>query len=435
MFELFKAARNVTFLVLCLIGLGWLLGVSFEFATLGLSLALVYFLANLFRLKKWLKLDTQPDEQLELPGTLGLLALAITKLRKKENKAKKSLQHIILRAQKSLAALKDGVVLVDNQGVLEWWNTAAEQLLGLQQGQDEASYVTNLIRDPDFVEYLNQNDYKHPFSLRMPHNNNVVEIQITHFGEGEKLLVVRDISRIENLEKMRTEFIANVSHELKTPLTVINGYLETLLMVTDQFPERLQKSFTSMDHQSKRMMNLIEDLMLLSTLETTEQKVSQSPIRVASLVRTLCEEMDVLKNHSQSIEVDLDEMVSLIGKRSEIYSAIANLFTNAIKYSGDDACVKITWGCHEHGATLIVEDNGVGIEPELLPRLTERFFRVESSRNSETGGSGIGLAIVKHVLIRHEANLEIESEIGQGTRFICTFPPYRLVHKSVKKVS
>lgn len=256
----------------------------------------------------------------------------------------------------------------------------------------------------------------------------MLEFQITLFGEGERLMLVRDVSQIHRLESMRKDFVGNVSHELRTPITVINGYLETLLDHKDSVAPRWIKPIEQMHQQSQRMENIVRDLLTLSRLETKAPAKEQDRIDVNSLLRELKGDAEqVFENKSHSFELESDQDLYLRGNSSELYSAISNLLFNAAKYTPENGAIKLVAKLCDKGLNVEVIDNGVGIAQQHIPRLTERFYRVDESRSTDTGGTGLGLAIVKHVLARHGAHLEIHSELGKGSRFVCHFPKERLL--------
>src|SRR5690606_3249374 len=271
-------------------------------------------------------------------------------------------------------------------------------------------------------------NFEQPIDLPSPLDDNVqLEYTITRFGAGEWLVLVRDVTRLHNLEQMRKDFVANVSHELKTPLTVLKGYLETLIDTMPPEQKRVHRALLQMNQQSQRMEALINDLLLLARLEGTEADKHNQRVQIAPMLRRLRQDgqaTDPEKNHELHLEVD--PTATVFGDPAELQSAFGNLITNAVKYTPQNGRIEIRWWEDDRGGHLSVHDNGVGIDPRHIPRLTERFYRPDSSRVTQTGGTGLGLAIVKHVLIRHNARLEIQSQPGKGSTFTCHFPPHRL---------
>jgi two-component system phosphate regulon sensor histidine kinase PhoR len=315
--------------------------------------------------------------------------------------------------------------MLDSDGNLEWWNRAAETLLGLKTPQDGGQPVSNLVRHPRFKEYFEQGNYAEPLDIPSPINDHLrIQLYITRYGNNEHLMLVRDVTRLHQLEQMRKDFIANVSHELRTPLTVICGYLETLLDNVDEVNPRWKRPLSQMQQQGERMQTLLNDLLLLAKLEATDYPSDNQPVAIDTLLRSIKGDAQALSGQrNQTISLEIEADAALKGSEAELRSAFSNLIFNAVKYTPDGGSVRIRWWADAAGAHLSVQDSGVGIDNKHLPRLTERFYRVDSSRNASTGGTGLGLAIVKHVLLRHRARLEISSVLGHGSTFTCHFAP------------
>ncbi|MEX1197317.1 MAG: phosphate regulon sensor histidine kinase PhoR [Pseudohongiellaceae bacterium] len=399
----------------------------------GLCVYLIYTMLQLRRLHSWLYSPdnhraTQPPESY---GLWGDVFDGIYQLQRRERDATQYLKNIIDRAQESTAALEIAVIMINRRGHLEWWNPAAERLLGLHGDHDRNQPVINLLRQPEFVEYFETGEYSRPLPLESPlSRERILEYQITWFGEGERLMLVRDITQLHRLETMRRDFAGNVSHELRTPITVITGYLETLLDNREGLPERWGRPLEQMYQQSQRMENIIRDLLTLTQLETKSVSRQRTAIDISALLNEIrgdAEQLFIEKQHHFLVECTLADRLQ--GNRNELYSAVSNLVFNAAKYT--PAGGRITLSCQEEssrGIAISVADNGPGIPAQHIPRLTERFYRVDESRSTDTGGTGLGLAIVKHVLARHSATLEILSTPGKGSRFICHFPAQRVMH-------
>ncbi|MFG3451880.1 phosphate regulon sensor histidine kinase PhoR [Stutzerimonas stutzeri] len=390
----------------------------------GLAGYLGWMLQQMRRLQQWLK-RSQPDEPPpDGQGLWGDIFDNLYQMQRRDLRLRGQLQSVIDRAQGSTTALKDAVIMLDRDGNLEWWNPAAERLLGLKKPQDTGHPVTNLVRHPSFKEYFDRGRHEEPLELSSPINDRLwLQVTITRYGNSEHLMVVRDITRIHQLEQMRKDFVANVSHELRTPLTVIAGYLETMLEHTDEMPPRWPRALNQMNQQAGRMQHLLNDLLLLAKLEATSPPTNTQPVAIAKLLQTIKSDAQALsgeRNHQITLEAD--GSLLLKGSESELRSAFSNLVFNAVKYTPDNGEVHIRWWCNEQGAHLAVQDSGIGIESKHLPRLTERFYRVDSSRASNTGGTGLGLAIVKHVLLRHQGRLDVNSTPGKGSIFTCHFP-------------
>lgn len=391
----------------------------------GLTLYLAWHLKQLLRLHNWLRTRKTNDEAPpEGHGLWGEVFDSIYHLQRRDLRVRDRLQAVIDRVQESTAALRDAVVMLDRDGNLEWWNLAAEKLLGLKTPQDGGQLITNLVRDPRFIEYFEGHNYNEPLELPSPINDRVrLQYQITQYGNREHLMLVRDVTRLYQLEQMRKDFVANVSHELRTPLTVIAGYLETLLDNVENVNPRWLRALQQMQQQGGRMQNLLNDLLLLAKLEATDYPSDNQPVAVDLLLLSIKGDAQALsaeRNHRISLEADAQ--VRLKGSESELRSAFSNLIFNAVKYTPDAGEIRVRWWGDEQGAHLSVQDSGIGIDEKHLPRLTERFYRVDSSRASDTGGTGLGLAIVKHVLLRHRAKMEITSVLGKGSTFTCHFP-------------
>ena len=395
----------------------------------GVALYLGWTLKQLLRLHDWLR-NHQPDEAPpDGYGLWGEVFDSIYHLQRRDQRVRGRLQAVIDRVQESTAALKDAVVMLDSDGNLEWWNRAAETLLGLKTPQDSGQPVTNLVRHPRFKEYFEQDNYAEPLDIPSPVNDHLrIQLYITRYGNNEHLMLVRDVTRLHQLEQMRKDFIANVSHELRTPLTVICGYLETLLDNVDDVNPRWKRPLSQMQQQGERMQTLLNDLLLLAKLEATDYPSDNQPVPIDSLLRTIKNDAQALSGQrNQTITLDVEADVALKGSETELRSAFSNLVFNAVKYTQDGGHIRIRWWSDGSGAHLSVQDSGVGIDSKHLPRLTERFYRVDSSRNASTGGTGLGLAIVKHVLLRHHGHLDISSVLGHGSTFTCQFDPVQVI--------
>jgi len=416
--------RHLLMLItLCLLG-GLVSGEYGWSLALGLALYLGWTLKQLLRLHAWLA-NHKPDEAPpDGYGLWGEVFDSIYHLQRRDQRVRGRLQAVIDRVQESTAALRDAVIMLDSAGNLEWWNRAAETLLGLKTPQDGGQPVTNLVRHPRFKEYFEAENYAEPLEIPSPINDRLrVQLDITRYGNNEHLMLVRDVTRIHQLEQMRKDFVANVSHELRTPLTVIAGYLETLLDNVDEVNPRWARALQQMSQQGSRMQTLLNDLLLLAKLEATDYPSDNQPVAIDAMLKAIQADAQALSGpRRQQISLEAQAGVSLKGSETELRSAFSNLVFNAVKYTQDAGVIRIRWWSDAQGAHLTVQDSGPGIEAKHLPRLTERFYRVDSSRASNTGGTGLGLAIVKHVLLRHRARLEISSVVGHGSTFTCHFP-------------
>lgn len=400
--------------------LGWLVGYPLWGLLAGTGVYLSRLMRQLVRLNRWLLRADLKQPPPEASGIWGDVFDNIFHMQRHQRDEKETLQAVVTRVQETTSALKDGVILVDERGHLDFWNPAAHRLLGFHS-RDQGQSVINFIRHPRFVSYFEGGDYSEPLEMPSPRfASKQLQFQVTRFGKNERLILVRDMTRLHKLERMRQDFVANVSHELRTPLTVINGYVETFLDHNTQ--PAFQKPLEQMQQQSKRMALLINDLITLSRLETTEVETHTSKISLSEMLKSIQQEAHILaEEKNQQIHLAITEPILLKGNDQELRSAFSNLIFNAIKYTPAEGVIRIATWQDDDAIYVQVADNGPGIDQKHLPRLTERFYRVDASRNSHTGGTGLGLAIVKHVLLRHDAELLIDSELNQGSRFTCKF--------------
>ena len=339
----------------------------------------------------------------------------------------RDLAHTIHRFQSAAEAIPDGMVVLDNANRIKWANARAQALLGLDVRHDTGAPLGNLVRQPEFVHYLDGAEYSDAIVIDSQRDSGLtLSLQIVPFGVAEKLLIARDITRLETVARMRRDFIANVSHELKTPLTVIAGFIETLQDL--DLDERQRKRFLQlMQEQSKSMQRLVADLLTLSALESEQNQLPEEPFALVPLLLQLSADAKSLSQGQHEITLDIGDAASVTGSREELASAFGNLVSNAIRYTPAGGTITLSWRIDTDGSGVFtVTDTGIGIGPEHLPRLTERFYRVDRSRSRATGGTGLGLAIVKHVLLRHQAELEVESEPGKGSAFSVRLPARRV---------
>jgi two-component system phosphate regulon sensor histidine kinase PhoR len=326
------------------------------------------------------------------------------------------------------AAMPDGMLILGAQDRIEWCNPVAESHFGLDRQRDTGQSVTNLVRQPRFIEYLQAQNYGEPLVLRLSRGTDfILSVQLVPYGDRQKLVISRDITDLERVETMRRDFIANVSHELRTPLTVLGGFLETIADAKAADGELLRRSLPLMMDQSQRMQRLVEDLLTLSRLESSHNPPREEPVNVPDLARALYHDALALSGGRHRILLDLSAGDWLTASEEELRSAFSNLISNAVRYTPEGGEVAIAWQRRGHEAVFGVRDTGIGIASQHLPRLTERFYRVDRSRSRETGGTGLGLAIVKHVLNRHQARLEVASEPGRGSTFSAVFTGERLL--------
>jgi two-component system phosphate regulon sensor histidine kinase PhoR len=336
----------------------------------------------------------------------------------------------LARFRRAAEALPDGVIILDGYRAIEWMNLQAEACLGLKASVDTGSRITHLLREPEFLAYLDSPDHRGvPLELHTQRNpGRSLQIQAAPFAAGRTLLLVRDITQLQKLATMRRDFVANVSHELKTPLTVTLGFVETAMDALDDTPpQEIAQYLQTAAEQARRMQQLIDDLLTLSSLETDSPPPLEDPIDVADLLNDIGKEVAALSSGRHDIVLENQGPRILLGSVRELRSAFANLAGNAVRYSPDGGRIVLRWsGEGSGGGRFSVHDSGIGIASQHLPRLTERFYRVDRGRSREAGGTGLGLAIVKHVLERHQAVLQVESEPGQGSVFSVVFPAHRV---------
>ncbi|ANN68860.1 phosphate regulon sensor histidine kinase PhoR [Bordetella bronchialis] len=328
-------------------------------------------------------------------------------------------------------ALPDGAVTLNQDLQIDWCNRVARQHLGLRLPADRGANLLNLVRAPEFIEYSRQDDWPEPILVRMAvgSQERLLMMQLTAYARDQRLLITRDVTQIEKLETTRRDFVANVSHELRTPLTVLAGFLETMREMPDEALSREQRGqyLTMMHEQAQRMQAIVADLLTLSTLESSPN-AEPHRVRMATLLQTARQQTEALSSGRHTLVWRLDEGVDLLGAESELSSAVSNLLTNAVRYTPEGGTITVRWErLPEGGARYSVQDTGIGIAARHIPRLTERFYRVDRGRSRAVGGTGLGLAITKHIAMRHDAELSIASEVGKGSTFVLVFPPERVV--------
>lgn len=377
---------------------------------------------QLYRLNRWL----WHSKKLTPPNTKGFwehIYEGIYYLQRRNRRKRKELSELVKRFREGSEALPDAAVVVDANAAIVWCNRLARIELGLQWPQDAGRRIDNLIRHPKFVEFFHSGNYDYPIEVPSPSNiQKIFEYRIMPYGDKHLLLIARDVTRITQLEQMRKDFVANVSHELRTPLTVLNGYLEMLPNAEDLPPEFLTKALNEMSEQSVRMQSLVEQLLVLSRIEASAERVFEKVVEVSQVLSTIESEAATLnKDKHHTITFDVEPGLNVYGIETELRSAFSNLIFNAIHYTPAPGNIHIEWRRLANQARFSVKDNGEGIAEKHLNRLTERFYRVDKARSRKTGGSGLGLAIVKHVLSHHNSKLEIRSELGVGSEFSFSF--------------
>ena len=382
-------------------------------------------------LARWLASGGREPE----PHTRGIWAQvfeSLSRIHRQNRKRKKRLRKVVVRFQQAAEAMPDGAVVLDGDGTILWMNQASNRLLGLQRSRDAGQPIANLLRHPAFADALDAEAFDEPLHMASPlREEQQLLIRIVPYGGSRRLMLVRDVTRIHNLEQMRKDFVANVSHELRSPLTVIAGYLEAI-EDDDLLPAELRRPVLRMSQQASRMGRIVDDLLRLSRLDATPGAASGEPVAVAEMLDMIARDAGALSEGAHRVHCGTEPGLSLLGDWNELYSAFSNVAFNAVQHTPAGGTIRLQWSPDGEGARLDVTDSGDGIEAHHVARLTERFYRVDKARSREMGGTGLGLAIVKHVLVRHDARLEIESRPGDGSRFSCRFPPHRTVHSEVR---
>ena len=380
---------------------------------------LIWHFWNLLQLSWWLWVDrsmTPPPGH----GSWEPLLYGLHQMQMRNKKRRRELGSLIKRFRSGAESLPDAVVLTTEEGVIFWCNGLAQQLLGLRWPDDNGQNILNLLRYPEFTQYLKQQTFTKPLNLVL-NNGRHLEIRVMPYSEQQLLMVARDVTQMHQLEGARRNFFANVSHELRTPLTVLQGYLEMMQEQTLAGATR-EKALHTMREQTSRMEGLVKQLLTLSKIEGSPIHTLNEDIDVPMMLRVVEREAQTLSQQRQTLEFHVDSSLKVLGSDEQMRSAISNLVYNAVNHTPPATHIIVSWQRVANGVEFSVEDNGPGIAAEHIPRLTERFYRVDKARSRQTGGSGLGLAIVKHAVNHHDSRLEITSEPGKGTRFSFTLP-------------
>ncbi|URQ61749.1 phosphate regulon sensor histidine kinase PhoR [Pantoea alhagi] len=403
---------------------GLIIGYLPWFLLCAVLLLLGWHFWNLLRLSHWLWTDrsmTPPTGQWSWePLFYGLYQMQLRNRRRR-----RELGNLIKRFRSGAESLPDAVVLTTDEGTIFWCNGLAQQHLGLRWPEDNGQNILNLLRYPEFSRYLRQQDFVRPLTLVM--NNQLhMEFRVMPYSEGQWLLVARDVTQMHQLEGARRNFFANVSHELRTPLTVLQGYLEMMGDAVLEGKSR-EKALQTMQEQTRRMDGLVKQLLTLSRIEAAPAIDLAEKVDVPMMLRLLQREAETLSNGRHHIAFHADAQLKVFGNEEQLRSAISNLVYNAVNHTPEGTHIEVSWQFCKQGALFAVKDNGPGIAQEHLPRLTERFYRVDKARSRATGGSGLGLAIVKHALSHHGARLTITSQPHKGTCFSFILPTRLIV--------
>ena len=378
-----------------------------------------------WRLIGWLR-GAQDAEAPRDAGYWGELAYRVERaIRLRERRIEQS-ELRLAQFRAAIEASPNGVMILDAGDHIEWCNSVCADHFGLDPQRDVAQRVTNLVRAPAFVAYLQQGPWDEPVEVAIPGRGGVLSVQLRRYGEGQKLVLSQDVTERERADAMRRDFVANVSHEIRTPLTILGSAVETLrsLEVSEHERERL---FELVTRQTGQMKALVDDLLALATLESSPRPPADRGVPLAPLMRRIEAEAAALSAGRQRIAFDGDGSLVIAGAERELHSAVANLVNNAIRYTPPGGSIDVSWRRLDNGsAEIVVVDSGTGIAREHLPRLGQRFYRIDGSRSRDSGGTGLGLSIVKHVVQRHGGELDVRSEVGKGSAFRLVLPPARV---------
>ncbi|MDU6925411.1 phosphate regulon sensor histidine kinase PhoR [Franconibacter helveticus 513] len=429
MLERLSWKRLALELVLCCIP-ALILGAFFGYLAWFLLAAvvglLIWHYANLLRLSWWLWVDrsmTPPPGR----GSWEPLLYGLHQMQLRNKKRRRELGNLIKRFRSGAESLPDAVILTTEEGTIFWCNGLAQQLLNLRWPDDNGQNILNLLRYPEFTRYVRTKEFSRPLNLVLS-NGRHLEFRVMPYSEQQWLMVARDVTQMHQLEGARRNFFANVSHELRTPLTVLQGYLEMMQEQALEGPLR-DKALHTMREQTSRMEGLVKQLLTLSKIEASPALQLNEEIDVPMMLRVVEREAATLSQQRHVLLFEVDPALKVLGNEEQLRSAMSNLVYNAVNHTPDGTHITVRWQRAPHGALFSVEDNGPGIAAEHIPRLTERFYRVDKARSRQTGGSGLGLAIVKHAISHHDARLEIDSAPGKGARFSFLLPE-RLIAKA-----
>lgn len=394
---------------------------------LGVLGYLLYHLRQMAALIRWL----ERGERGGIPQARGAwddIFYGLERLLRRQKRSATKLSALLDRFEHAAQAIPDGIVMLNGTDQIDWFNPAASRHFSLDDASDRGQFIGYLIRQAPFHEYLAGHDYSEPLVMKSPASRDVtLSVQLVPFGDKRKMLISRDITQIELVDAMRRDFVANVSHELRTPLTVVGGFLETFADMEHINPVDFRRYSDLMQQQTERMRMLVEDLLTLSRLESPQNRLQESAVDVPALAQSLFQDAQSLSGERHQIELFIDSERWVKGNPDELRSAFGNLVSNAVRYTPQGGKISLRWAARAEETCFSVSDTGEGIEPHHIPRLTERFYRVDRGRSRETGGTGLGLAIVKHVLTRHQARLQIDSQVGKGSCFAACFPASRVI--------
>ena len=413
------------------LAIGWAVGYPWPALVLALAGYVGWHLVHLHRLHRALT----SNRRLPRPHGWGIWSevfMALDRRQVESRHRKRRLLSLVREIRAATEALPDGVVLLDQSMRIGWFNRGASELLGLRKGQDLGTPITNLLREPAFRLWLDSaRDDPDGLIIDAPGSDRRLRLRMFAYAAGQQLLLARDITQIQRVETMRKDFVANVSHELRTPLTVISGYVETM---TDDVDAQWQPVVQRLAQQSARMRAIVEDLLTLSRLDASQGLDEEVVVNVEPLLRDVAHEANLLSGGRHQIEWHCEQGLRIIGSPKDLRSVFMNLVSNAVRYTPEGGQIHFRWQSIDGAGIFCVRDNGPGIAPQHIPRLTERFYRISSDRSRSSGGTGLGLAIVKNVLALHNATLRIDSQLGKGSEFRCVFPAER-VTRSLSEAS
>jgi len=397
----------------------------------GLCSLIIYDTIYLARLHHWSGLPRNRELPLGI-GTWGQTLDRISRFMRQDAMERSDTAAELERLHAAVDLLPDGLVVLDRFDHVQWSNRAAQRIHGIFGTRRP---IDHFVRQPEFLDYLRANNFSEPVALSLPGQpGRMFAMKIEPTVDAYRLLITRDITEANLLEQVRRDFVANVSHEIRTPLTVVSGFVETLMEIEMPHEEQL-RCLELIKRQTVTMERLVEDLLTLSSLESANLQAEATEVAIGPLLQTLVADSRVVSSGRHKIEASVEAVESVMGVSSELDSAIRNLLTNAVRYTPDGGSIAASWRVVNGEGVLSVTDTGIGIAAEHLPRLTERFYRVDRGRSRDTGGTGLGLAIVKHVAQRHQARLDIDSRIGVGSTFRLHFPKSLLIMPSIRRQS
>jgi two-component system phosphate regulon sensor histidine kinase PhoR len=399
--------------------------VALLFVMLVLLVVMGMHARQLYILAEWLRvpnIETIPEAE----GVWGEVFSRLYKMVKRHKQTKQDLATELLNIEQATAAFPEGVVSLNGANRIEWCNPLAEHHFGINAKRDIMQDITYLVRQPEFIDYLHAANYSDPLVMKSArHDDMILSVKLISYGVDKRLLISRDITQWERVETIRRDFVANVSHELRTPLTVVNGFVENLQDMPELSHEKIRRALDLMAEQTRRMDSLVADLLTLSRLENEQSPLRVEIIDMKALLEEVYQDGQMLSAGRHQHSLEMEGPMQLSGNYEELRSAFGNLVSNAVRYTPEGGSIRLRWALHAGQAVFSVQDSGIGIEAQHIPRLTERFYRVDRSRSRETGGTGLGLAIVNCIAQRHQAKLEIESEDGKGSVFTLVFSSER----------